>query len=171
MQMRLASVHASDSGARPPRRDVPRDRAVAARIGRPAPHRRDDAGRAGDRDHGPERNARALQDCLRADPGRRRDFETVVDTETRDFTLSSLFQVLDPQSFTANLAAEGMTIDPSSWRNVGAEGVVKGQTAMRGNQMHVELRLYVVSRGSDAVLTKEYDVAPGSVRERGAPVR
>src|ERR1700677_2398059 len=25
--------------------------------------------------------------------------KTVVDTETRDFTLSSLFQVLDPQSF------------------------------------------------------------------------
>src|ERR1700722_11213727 len=69
--------------------------------------------------------------------------KSVVETETRDFTLSSLFQVLDPQSFTANLAAEGMTIDPSSWRNVGAEGVVKGATAMRGSQMHVDLRLYV----------------------------
>ena len=90
--------------------------------------------------------------------------KSVVETETRDFTLSSLFQVLDPQSFTANLAAEGMTIDPTSWRNVGAEGVVKGTTAMRGSQLHVELRLYVVSRGSDAVLAKAYDVAPGSVR-------
>ncbi len=90
--------------------------------------------------------------------------KTVVDTETRDFTLSSLFQVLDPQSFTANLQTEGMTIDPSSWRNVGAEGVVKGMTSMRGSQLHVELRLYVVSRGSEAVLSKAYDVAPGSVR-------
>ena len=90
--------------------------------------------------------------------------KTVVDTETRDFTLSSLFQVLDPQSFTANLAAEGMTIDPASWRNVGAEGVVKGNAAMRGSQLHIELRLYVVSRGADAVLTKAYDVAPGSIR-------
>ncbi len=89
---------------------------------------------------------------------------TVVDTETRDFTLSSLFQVLDPQSFTANLAAEGLSIDPGSWRNVGAEGVVKGQASMRGAQTHLELRLYVVSRGSDAVMTKSYDVAPGSVR-------
>jgi TolB protein len=88
----------------------------------------------------------------------------IVDTETRDFTLSSLFQVLDSRSFTANLAAEGMTIDPASWRNVGAEGVVKGNAAMRGAQMHVELRLYVVSRGADAVLTKSYDVAPGAVR-------
>ena len=51
---------------------------------------------------------------------------SVVETESRDFALSSLFQVLDPQSFTANLAAEGTGIDPASWRNVGAEGVVKG---------------------------------------------
>ncbi len=89
---------------------------------------------------------------------------TVVETETRDYTLSSLFQVLDPQSFTANLAAEGNTIDPASWRNVGAEGVVKGTTAMRGGQLHVELRLYVVSRGAEPVLAKAYDVAPGSAR-------
>jgi len=90
--------------------------------------------------------------------------KTVVTTETRDFTLSSLFQVLDPASFTANLAAEGMGIDPTSWRNVGAEGVIKGQASMRGAQMHLDLRLFVVSRGSDAVLSKSYDVAPGSVR-------
>jgi TolB protein len=90
--------------------------------------------------------------------------KTVVDTESRDYTLSSMFQVLDPKSFTANLAAEGMSIDPSSWRNVGAEGVVKGNAAMRGSSVHLEMRLYVVSRGSEAVLKKEYDVAPGAVR-------
>src|SRR5262245_15257027 len=32
---------------------------------------------------------------------------TVTETSSRDFVLSSLFQVLDPKSFTANLAAEG----------------------------------------------------------------
>jgi len=89
---------------------------------------------------------------------------TVVDTASRDFTLSSMFQVLDPKSFTANLEKEGIAIDPASWRTVGAEGVVKGNTAMRGTNVHLELRLYVVSRGSDAVLKKEYDVAPGAVR-------
>jgi TolB protein len=83
----------------------------------------------------------------------------VVDTETRDFTLSSMFQVLDPKSFTANLEKEGATIEPTSWRNIGAEGVIKGNVAPRGSQLHLELRLYVVSRGSDAVLKKEYDVA------------
>jgi len=90
--------------------------------------------------------------------------KSINETEMRDFTLSSLFQVLDPQSFTANLAAEGNSIDPSSWRNVGAEGVTKGNAAMRGSQLHVEPRLYVVSRGAEAVLTKAYDVAPGSLR-------
>ena len=89
---------------------------------------------------------------------------TVVDTSSRDFTLSSIFQVLDPKSFTANLAAEGTGIEPSSWRNIGAEGVVKGMSAMRGSNVHLELRLFVVSRGAEAVLKKEYDVPPGGVR-------
>jgi TolB protein len=88
----------------------------------------------------------------------------VVETATRDFTLSSMFQVLDPKSFTANLTQEGASIEPSSWRNIGAEGVVKGNLSPRGSQVHVELRLYVVSRGADAVLKKEYDVASTSVR-------
>jgi TolB protein len=88
----------------------------------------------------------------------------VTETASRDFTLSSLFQVLDPKSFTANLDKEGLAIDPSSWRTVGAEGVVKGNSAMRGANVHLELRLYVVSRGADAVLKKEYDVAPNAVR-------
>jgi TolB protein len=89
---------------------------------------------------------------------------SVVETAGRDFTLSSLFQVLDPASFTANLGAEGTGIDPASWRNVGAEGVVKGSSTPRGAGVHLELRLYVVSRGGDAVLKKEYDVPAGGVR-------
>jgi TolB protein len=88
----------------------------------------------------------------------------VVETSTRDLTLSSMFQVLDPKSFTANLTQEGSGIEPTSWRNIGAEGVVKGNISPRGSQTHVELRLYVVSRGGDAVLKKEYDVASASVR-------
>jgi TolB protein len=89
---------------------------------------------------------------------------TVVETESRDLTLSSLFQVLDPASFTANLAAEGSGIDPASWRNVGAEGVVKGSAFPRGGSVHLELNLFVVSRGADAVLKRAYDVPAGGVR-------
>ena len=87
-----------------------------------------------------------------------------VETAGRDLMLSSLFQVLDPKSFTANLAAEGNTIDPTSWRNVGADGVIKGFTAARGATTHVELRLFVVSRGSSEWLKREYDVPAGNVR-------
>lgn len=90
--------------------------------------------------------------------------KTVVDTATRDFTLSSMFQVLPPASFTANLEKEGASIDPASWRNIGAEAVVKGTLSPRGAQTHVELRLYVVSRGANEVLKKEYDVASNSIR-------
>jgi TolB protein len=89
---------------------------------------------------------------------------SVVETETRDLNLSSLFQVLDPASFTANLSTEGSGIDPVSWRNVGAEGVVKGSVFPRGGTVHLEMRLFVVSRGADAVLKHEYDVPVGGLR-------
>lgn len=93
--------------------------------------------------------------------------KSIVETETRDFTISSLFQVLDPQSFTANLAAEGTGIEPTSWRSVGAEGVIKGQTTVRSSGVKLEMALYVVSRGREAVLKRDYDV-PSKDEVRGA---
>ena len=72
--------------------------------------------------------------------------------------------MLDPQSFTANLAAEGTSIDPASWRNVGAEGVVKGHRLdARQRRPTSRCSLFVVSRGADAVL-KAYDVPPADLR-------
>src|SRR5205814_3858162 len=97
-------------------------------------------------------------------PGDKATSDLVVDVANKDYQLSSMFQVLEAKSFTANLEREGMSIDPQSWRNIGAEGVVKGNAAMRGSQMHLELRLYVVSRGSTEVLKREYDVAPSAIR-------
>ena len=41
---------------------------------------------------------------------------SIVETASRDLTLSSMFQVLDAKSFTANLEREGLAIDPASWR-------------------------------------------------------
>jgi len=109
--------------------------------------------------------ARALfKIAIAPPPGDAAIASNVVETASRDLTLSSMFQVLDAKSFTANLEREGLAIDPASWRTVGAEGVVKGNSSMRGANVHLELRLYVVSRGSDAVLKKEYDVAPGAIR-------
>jgi len=88
----------------------------------------------------------------------------VAETSSRDFALSSLFQVLDPKSFVATPEREGFSIDPSSWRSVGAEGVVKAWITMRGATAHLDMRLFVVSRGGEPVLRKEYDVAPSALR-------
>ncbi len=91
--------------------------------------------------------------------------KAAIDVASRDFVLSSMFQVLDPTSFTANQQAEGQSIDQTSWRNVGAEGVIKGYTSVRaGGALHIELKLFVVARGPDAVLKKDYDVAAGNSR-------
>ncbi len=85
-------------------------------------------------------------------------------TERRDFALSSLFQVLDEKSFVANLAKEGASIDVASWRTVGADGVIKGTVVNRSGAVHLELSLFVVSRGADAVLKKAYDTPPAGLR-------
>lgn len=89
----------------------------------------------------------------------------VSETVSRDLTLSSLFQVLDPKSFVANVEKEGSMIEPSSWRSIGADAVVKGSVLPKaGGQVHLELRLHVVARGAEAVLKKEYDVPATDVR-------
>jgi TolB protein len=85
-------------------------------------------------------------------------------TASRDFVLSSLFQVLDPKGFSQSMQSEGLAMEPSSWRNIGAEGVVKGTSATYGSRVKLVLRLYVVTRGREAVLQKEYDVAQSEVK-------
>jgi TolB protein len=83
--------------------------------------------------------------------------KTATEVMSRDFQLSSLVEVLDPRSFKADVAAEGAKIDDRSWREVGAEYVVKTQV----EAAKVTFRLYAVGRGKDAVLTKSYDVKDG----------
>jgi TolB protein len=86
--------------------------------------------------------------------------KTAVDVMSRDFQLSSLVEVLDPRSFKADLGSEGAKIDERSWREVGAEYVVK--TQVEGAKL--TFRLYVVGRGKEAVLTKSYESAGDGVR-------
>jgi TolB protein len=83
--------------------------------------------------------------------------KTATDVMSRDFQLSSLVEVLDPRSFKADVAAEGVKIDDRSWREIGAEYVVK--TQVEGAK--VTFRLYAVGRGKDAVLTKSYEAKDG----------
>jgi len=69
-----------------------------------------------------------------------------------DLSVAGVFKVLDPQSFLADLKAEGIGIDPQKWKDVGAFGVVK----YRATPTEIEFRLYEVSKGTQASLTKTY---------------
>jgi TolB protein len=73
-----------------------------------------------------------------------------------DFTLSSLFQVLDPRSFIANAQAEGLGIQKPAWSSVGAQGIVKGQVTGGGGSISVDMRLYELAKGETPVLSKTY---------------
>jgi TolB protein len=69
-----------------------------------------------------------------------------------DLSVAGVFKVLDPAGFLADLKTEGLGIDPQKWKDVGAFGVVK----YRATASDIEFRLYEVSKGANAVLTKSY---------------
>ena len=69
-----------------------------------------------------------------------------------DLSVAGVFKVLDPQSFLADQKAEGLTIDPQKWKDVGAFGVVK----YRVTSADIEFRLYEISKGTTSVLRKTY---------------
>src|SRR5262245_20506205 len=69
-----------------------------------------------------------------------------------DFSVAGIFKVLEPQSFLADLKAEGTNIDPQKWKDVGAFGVMK----YRATASEIEFKLYEVSKGTAASLTKTY---------------
>jgi TolB protein len=73
-----------------------------------------------------------------------------------DLTLSSLFQVLDPRSFIANLPSEGLGIQKAPWSSVGAQGIIKGQLTANGTAIFVDMRLFELAKGETAVFSKSY---------------
>jgi TolB protein len=78
------------------------------------------------------------------------------ETLRSDLTLSSLFQVLDPKSFIANLQQEGLGITKAPWSSVGAQGIIKGQVTGDGGSIAVEFRLFELAKGESAVFSKNY---------------
>jgi TolB protein len=69
-----------------------------------------------------------------------------------DLAVAGVFKVLDPQGFLADLRSEGLGIDPQKWKDVGAFGVMK----YHASGANIEFRLYEISKGGTAVLTKSY---------------
>ena len=76
----------------------------------------------------------------------------IAQVQAFDLSVAGPFKVLEPQSFLADLKAEGLTIEPQKWKDVGALGVIK----YRVTATDIEFRLYEVAKGTNASLTKTY---------------
>ncbi|MBL8602678.1 MAG: PD40 domain-containing protein [Myxococcales bacterium] len=81
---------------------------------------------------------------------------------SNDLRLSSLFRVVDPRSFTADLDAEGLNMNAGSWVSVGATAVVKGQVSGSGDALRVELKVWEPGNPAAPRLTRTY--GPGNLR-------
>jgi TolB protein len=91
----------------------------------------------------------AVPMAAEGDPGVSREIANVA---SFDLGVAGIFNVLKPESFLADLKSEGIGIEPQKWKDVGAFGVMK----YRVSATDVELRLFEVSKGATAVLTKTY---------------
>jgi len=94
-------------------------------------------------------------------PGADQAAKDVAQVEATDLSLAGVFKVVDPKSYLADLNAEKLGIEPQKWKDVGAFGVVKYQVS--GDS--IEFRLYEVSKGNTAVLTKTYKRAGTNTRQ------
>ncbi len=84
---------------------------------------------------------------------------------TRDLTLCGMFKVLSPRGFLADLKKEGVSIDPTAWMNVGAQGVIKARTQrLSGARYSIDFFLYDTTKSSRPVLAKSYKSKGRSVR-------
>ena len=88
----------------------------------------------------------------------------VQDIQSQDFKLSSLFEVLDPKSYLADLQAEGMSITKDPWVQVGAQGVSKCRVTDASGQVKLECRLFEVARGETPVLSQTFTGGRDGVR-------
>ncbi len=82
-----------------------------------------------------------------------------------DLMLSSLFEVLDPRSFLADPAKEGLSVDPKPWQNVGAQAVVKGKVTRGGKGYQMELRLYELGKSGSPSLSRTYSGSAKQLRQ------
>jgi TolB protein len=82
-----------------------------------------------------------------------------------DMKVAGVFKVLDPAGFLADLDAEKLSIEPQKWKDVGAYGVQKYKVTSSGNNVEIEFRLYEVSKGASASLTRTYKGSKSDVRD------
>lgn len=83
---------------------------------------------------------------------------------TFDLNVAGYFKVVDPASFLADLSTEKLGIEPQKWKDVGAYGVIKYRAVTTGDSLEFEARLYEVSKGATAVLSKTYRGSKADLR-------
>lgn len=86
--------------------------------------------------------------------------ELITQTLRFDFRIAAQFDLLNPKSYLANPAREGMTaptIRFEDWVNVGAEGLVKGVVREDKGSLRVELKFFDVAAGRP-LLSKSYGI-------------
>jgi TolB protein len=82
--------------------------------------------------------------------------KTVQSVATFDMQVAGWFKVLDPAGFLADLGAEKLSIEPQKWKDVGAYGVMKYKVTKTSSGIELEFRLYEVSKGTTASLSRTY---------------
>lgn len=83
----------------------------------------------------------------------------VTDVLRNDLRISALMRVLEPNTFTANLDAEGLDIVPAPWVTTGATAVVKAQITGDGAGARAEVRVWEPGRPAAPVLSRTFGPA------------
>jgi len=82
--------------------------------------------------------------------------KTVADVARFNMNVSGWSKSLDPSSFLADLSAEGLTVNPKQWKDVGAYAVIKYRALVAGGRVRIEFRLYELEKGVEPVLSQSY---------------
>jgi len=82
-----------------------------------------------------------------------------------DLKVAGWFKVLDPAGFLADLDAEKLSIVPQKWKDVGAYGVMKYKVTSTGSKLEIDFKLYEVSKGTTASLSRTYKGSKDDLRD------
>jgi TolB protein len=80
----------------------------------------------------------------------------VLSVASFDMNISGEFKAMNPKGFLANLKKEGLGIELTDWKNVGAYGVMKFRPAVSGNRVTIDFKLYEIEKGDRPVLERSY---------------
>lgn len=92
----------------------------------------------------------AVPDTLEPDGSTKGVATSVQELLRRNLELSGFFKLLPADSFFFDPSKEGMTatqINFQNWFNVGAQGLIKSSAKIRGEEVVLDLRLFVVDKG------------------------